>query len=128
GEIRGMDGLEPKLPTVGNRKMMRELVVPTRCGVHEPGHEDWSVDVYLSFVATWWSEGINVYIRDGRVREVTAQGAMHNRKLADMDVLESPVFGTLRRRVASKDGWMGSVRLGQFCEFGAIAGDRSTGD
>jgi hypothetical protein len=55
-------------------------------------------------------------------------GALHNRKMANMEKVDSPVFGTLRQRVGSKDAWMGSIRLDEFQNFGAISVDRSTWD
>src|SRR5207237_3010451 len=97
--IRGTRHLERSLPPVVNRAVMKELVAPVRFGVHAPDSEHGSVDVYVSYVATWWSEGIHVYIRDGLVREVTAQGAMHHLKLPYQDI---PHLGTLRRGPKSK--------------------------
>jgi hypothetical protein len=126
--IRGDKGMDRILPANIDRSVMSQLVAPMRFGVHAPDREKGLVDVYVSLLATWWSESINVYIREGQVLEVTALGAMHNRKMADMDALASPVFGMLRRRIASKDAWMGSVRLEGFREFGAISVDRSSWD
>lgn len=124
--LRGNTSLGKSLPAIVDREVMRQLVRPLWFGIHAPDKVTGTVDCYLSLLATWWSEGVNVYIRDGRVLEVTPLGSMHNRKLP---CIVTSVFGTLRRQsTVSKKPWIGEAMLATFRPFAAIAVDRSVWD
>jgi hypothetical protein len=118
--------LPRSLPETVDRETMRQMVLPTTCTVQDPDEAHGTVDVYLTAVATWWSESLNVYVRDGRVTEVTALGSFMNRKLP---WIETEAFGKLRRRPGGKrQPWWGEVMLERFRSFAAVAVDRSTWD
>jgi hypothetical protein len=124
--LRGAKMLDQSLPAEVNRSVMKQLVTPLWFGVHAPDPTHGTVDVYLTLLATWWSEAINVYFRDGRATEVTALGYMHNRKLPWIEV---PGFGILRRRAKARGGpWLAEATIAGFRDFAAIAVDRSTWD
>src|SRR4051812_1749479 len=92
--LQGQKNLNRSLPATVERAVMKELVLPMWCYVQEPDEQHQTVDVYLTLMSTWWSESINVYIRDGKVTEVTAFGDFVNRKWPR---IETAAFGTLRR-------------------------------
>jgi hypothetical protein len=118
--------LSRSMPETVDRETMRQMIVPTTCTVQEPDQEHGTVDVYLTAAATWWSESLSVYVRDGRVTEVTALGWFMNRRLA---WIETEAFGTLRRRPGvNRQPWWGEVTLERFRSFAAIAVDRSKWD
>ena len=118
--------LSRSLPETADRQTMRQMILPTTCTVQDPDEERGTLDVYLTAAATWWSESLSVYIRDGRVTEVTALGSFMNRKLPRV---ETEAFGTLRRRPkAKRQPWWGEVTLQRFRSFAAVAVDRSNWD
>jgi hypothetical protein len=123
--LRGDKLISRNLPAAVDKAVMKELVLPLWCHVQEPSEENELVDVYLTLLATWWSESINVYIRDGRVIEVGALGGLMSR---NMPATDTEAFGRLRRRAGNKQLWVGEVRLEPFRTFAAVSVDRSSWD
>jgi hypothetical protein len=117
--------LARSMPEQVDRATMRQMVLPLQCTINEPDKEHKTVDVYVTMLATWWSEALCVYARDGRVTEVSPLGFFMNRRLPWTDMA---ALGTLRRRPGKRSQWVGEVRLEPFEGFAAVAVDRSTWD
>lgn len=79
--LHGERMLNKSLPPEVNAEVMKELVLPLWCKLQDVDKQRGIVDSYISMSATWWSEGLNVYIRNGQILEVTALGSLMNRKL-----------------------------------------------
>jgi hypothetical protein len=119
--LNGERLLSRSMPAAVDRALMKQMIVPLWCTVQEPDPEHGTVDVYLTMLSTWFSEPLNVYVRDGRVTEVTAMGFFMNRK---MPWIETATFGKLRRRPKNRAPWFGEIRLEPFRPFAAVAVDR----
>lgn len=115
--------LSQSLPANADRSTMRQLLAPVWCKVHPEDEEHSSVDCLIAFLASWWSEGVNIYMRDGHATSVAPVGATNYMKLPWID---AGPFGKLRRR--KRTPWYGTVELEPFTSFGAVAVDRSTWD
>src|SRR5690348_7601722 len=122
--LHGNRLVSKSLPETVDRAVMKQLVLPFCAELHDVDEEHQTVDFRISFLATWWSEGINVYVREGGVTEVTAMGSTVHRKSPWIDTAE---FGRLRRK-GNKMPWAGSIQLEAFRDFAGIAVDRELWD
>ena len=117
--------LEWAMPVEVDRATMKQMVIPNWCTLEWPDAAQRMVNFFLILLASWSSEPLNVYVRDGRVTEVVPMGYFMNRRLPRID---APVFGPLRRRPEVAVPWGGEARLDPFRSFAAVAMDRSSWD
>jgi len=113
------------LPARIDRATMKKMVTPFWCTLEWPEPNEGAVDFSVTFDVTWYSECVNVYIRDGQVTDVTAAGSVHYRR---RPAFQSKQFGTIRRDQNSAMPWCGTMEIEPYNTWAAVEVDRQHWD
>ena len=112
------------MPENVDRATMKQMLVPLWATVHPEDAAHKTVDCCVIFLSSWFSDGVRIYFRDGKVTEVVPTGWLNR----TMPWIEHAPFGTLRRQPGKSAPWYGKIQLEPFKSFAAIAADRSKWD